>query len=383
MRGAHRIAIAALACLALACGGAPASTEPSPSPSPNAISGRTPDPTGAVATPSPRPATQQVPGELSVVWETTGCTLLETAPTFEHRLVGVGLCQGQSGSRGVAWETENGFEWRRVFETATGVTLRTVSTDGNDGGALIGGWDPAGAPLIWRGDIFDGFEQDEPATMPTEEAAEGVVRAIEWGDGDYLAIGLEGDGETLTPVVWHYEDTGPWIRLEPPPDARELRDVVFDPDSLSYVVAGVTDDYIGAIWRLTNGADWTAPLKMAVGNELQTPTLLDAHTILGTNAVWDEDADGWHFTPLLSGVDAFTGVVLDDGILVFGASSDSNDNPELAVLAAGADRRWRSVEIDPSDKRKLVRSAVLFDDRVIGVGNAVWMGPDEIQAYLE
>ena len=382
MRGLRQLPVALAACLALACGSAPAPATPSPTPS----LVPTPDATAGLATPSPtpQPATQAVPGELTTVWEATGCAVVEVAPTFEKKLISVGRCDAQSGMRSVAWETNNGFEWRRVFETEPDVTLWALSTDGNDGGALIGGWDADSVPQIWRGDVFDGFDQDEPATLPTAEGY-GIVRAIEWGDGDYLAVGLQQEATTLSnaPAVWHYTDTGPWMLIDPPSEALQLDDVVFGPDPLTYTVAGVTADQKAAVWRLTNGTDWSPAIELPAGLEQRDLTLLAADTVLSLNALWEEDEDGqWDYTPLLSGVDAYAGVLLDDGVVVFGSSRDSNDNPEVAILAAGADRRWVAVEVDPSDRRKLIRSALLFDDRVIAAGDAIWMGPDSIDNYL-
>ncbi|HUS22179.1 MAG TPA: hypothetical protein VMZ66_09240 [Aeromicrobium sp.] len=345
---------------------------------------RTPDPTSGPPAPTPQPAAQAVPGELTVVWEATGCGVGAIAPIFEQRLISVGFCDAQSGSRSVVWETRTGFEWRRVFETEPDVTLWALSTDGNTGGALIGGWDANTTPQMWRGDIFDGFDQNEPTTLSTEDGY-AMVRGIEWGDGDYLAIGLEQrQGEERNPpVAWHYTDTGPWTLIAPPPDATELDDVTYGPDPNTYTVGGATNDFKAAIWRLSNGTTWTTAIELPAGLDQAAWTLLDAHTVLGRNALWEENEDGeWQLTQLPSGVDAYTGVLLDDGLLVFGSKPDASDNPEVVVLAAGADRRWGALDIDPSDRRKLIRSAVLFDDRVIAAGDAIWMGPDSIGPYL-
>jgi hypothetical protein len=383
MRGKHGLGIAIAAWLALACSSAPASPSLSPSLAPT--TSQTPDTTAGAPTPTPRPASQQVPGELTVVWETTGCTASDVAPTFELRLVMVGFCRSQSGFRSVAWETDTAFEWRRVFETGEDVNLWTASTDGRDGGALIGGWDASG-PQIWRGDIFEGFEQDEPARLPTDTDG-GLIRGIEWGDGDYLAVGEQSaasEGAAPAPVVWRYRDTGPWEKIDAPPRAQQLDGVMYGPDPLTYTVIGTTDRATAAVWRLTNGTEWSEPIQLPVGQEEPLVELLDAHTVLGLSALWEEDETGeWHYSPLLSGVSAAAGVLLGDGVVVFGSSPDSNNDPEVAVLAAGADRHWQPLDVDPSDRRKQIHDAVVFDDRVVAAGDAVWMGPDEIEAYLE
>jgi hypothetical protein len=369
---------------------------PSATPSPLATASSTfasPEPPHtAPATPTLRPT--PVVSAMQPVWRDDDdddgfCTMNDVA-VVEDGLVAVGRCGRrfqESFGYAVAWHSETGFEWRRVFEVAEeGSALRAVSGDGDGEGAVL-----LGDFQLFRGDQSAGFV-GEQLPNPQRRGSPLLIDIARVGQNLFVLGETYVDG-VGRPAAWiTLSSEGAWQLIDVRPDLANIAPQLFSvvADENAFVIAGA-NPLAPVLLRYDLRSEWGAPdlipmLRPCTDCVGDVTALVDSEAVVVDDSMWWKVGDEWHVHAIgeqAHKIDAgYAALRLEDGFIVTGMRSRSYPQDVVATSTDGA--VWVVTLLNPDAGRRTepsIRAMVEFNGRVIAVGDAVYVGPAKVNDY--
>jgi hypothetical protein len=384
---------------------------PSATPSPVPATPTMHPSTDAPATPPASPKVSPAVTSMQAVWQDDegACTMNDVA-VVDDGLVAVGWC----GSRppleplyGVAWYSETGFEWRRVFQIEWQV-LAAVSPDGDgEGAVLLGGFadlpipqNPE-LPRVFRGDQSAGFEEEQ---LPNPQGAASELIGIARIDQNLFVLGATYVDSERRPAAWiSSSPQDDWRLIDVPtdlaltePDVRGNAQLV-TADETGFVIAGNTP-LVPAVKRYDLSSGWGAPDEIPHVRSCwdcngpgsgQVTALIDSAAVIVDDVFWMKFGDAWSVQATIGERPGefygYAGLRVEDGFIVAGVMEGA-ESP--AVVATSRDGwAWQFARLRPdaappgSDAEPAVYGMVEFGGRVVAVGDAVYVGPANVSDY--
>ena len=406
--------IATLAVLLVSVGlfmrpGGPLAPDSSPSPTSTPLAAPSATPSADAATPTVSPTTSPGVAAMQAVWQDDDgpCTMSDVA-VVDDGLVAVGWCDRRPNKPlyGVAWYSETGFEWRRVFQIEWQV-LAAVSPDGDgEGAVLLGGFADLPVPQnpelprVFRGDQSAGFEEEQ---LPNPQGAASGLIGIARIDQNLFVLGATYvDGERR-PAAWiSSSPQDDWRLIDVPTDLALTEPFGYSgyaqlvtADETGFVIAGNTP-LVPAIKRYDLSSGWGAPDEIfhpgdcwdcgGPGNG-QVTALIDSAAVIVDDVLWMKRGDEWSIEGAIGErlFYGYAGLRVEDGFIV-GGVTEGAESP--AVVATSRDGwAWQFARLHPdaappgSYAEPAVYAMVEFGGRVIAVGDAVYVGPAKVSEY--
>jgi hypothetical protein len=364
-------------------------------------------PTSAPPTPTLRPT--PAAAAMQPVWrdDDSACRMNDVV-IVDDGLIAAGWCFSPELDyrTGVAWHSDTGFEWRRVFEVED-QRLIAVSPDGDGEGAvlLVAPSRPMpGLPRVFRGDQSAGFEAEQ---LPDPQRG-GSPQLVDIARVDrtlFVAGTQFFDGEER-PAAWISSSSqDDWRLIDVPAD---LATVVTRARSINgyanlmvahengFVVAGDTTLGRPALWRYDSATGWAAPDQVPSLSEIgEIAVVLDAETVIldvdqpsspllnRGSELWTK-VDGEWRGHAIGSYEVFAAHRVEDGFIVTGVE---HDGPQRVVLTSGDGMDWDETRLGIGPGRAgtsdpAIYAMVEFGGRVIGVGgNGVYVGPASVSDY--
>ena len=373
----------------LAPGASPSATStplPNPSATPSAES------TDAAATPPPSLAATPAAAAMQPVWrdDDDTCTMNDVA-VVDDGLVAAGWCRDPEARRyGVAWHSDTGLEWRRVFEIVEeGSALVAVSGDGDGGGAVL-----LGAFQLFRGDHSAGFEEEQ-LHNPQRRGSPLLSDIARVGQNLFVVGTQFFDGADGT-AAWISSNSGDdWQLIDGPTDlaltggnAAQLMIA----DENGFVVAGkIREGTFTALWRYALISGWGAADVIPVGSCTDcvgpVTALIDSEAVVVEDSLWMKVGDQWRVHTIGEQQhkidEGYAALRLEDGFIVMGIRGRTYPQDVVATSTDGAE--WSVSLLNPEAGRRTepsIRAMVEFNGRVIAVGDGVFIGPARVSDYV-
>jgi hypothetical protein len=193
-------------------------------------------------------------------------------------------------------------------------------------------------------------------------------------------------------VAWMDSGDGSgWRQIAVPEESLSFTDVLGtgETDEASFLICGevqLAEYYLTAdrVWQLDDDDAWTPALVPARAGAPDggVRRLIDPHTAFSHFDFWTELDGQWQRRGFGLDFQAFAGVRLQDGLLVSGFPEPTLDGNPLGLRVAKFADDWSRVRQVPSHANALIEDFEVFGDVVIGVGDAVYMGPGRVDDYL-
>lgn len=327
----------------------------------------TPEPTASgPATPAPTPS-PLVFDQLTEVWRdaTERCTMFEVELLPELRLITRGVCN----SRAVLWESASGLDWTRLIDRPADTGFMGMVV-GPDGRLLLAVNGPQG-PAIWSGD-----PRGDMAVTTLSSAGNTMVNDIAWNGESFLAVGSHVQEDfSSRGVAWLGQADGiMWREIEVPAEVEFFEVVVGHADTRSFTASG-GDGRRGPItWERDAAGVWS-PAREGISE------FIDPDTALSGDGVWRRRDGSWTKRLIRTNPDmsAASGERLPDGWIVAGWPPGKIGRPFM-VFVARDDGGWRELP-RISGEDPAILDFIHYAGALIGVGDAVWVGPAHARDY--
>jgi hypothetical protein len=199
----------------------------------------------------------------------------------------------------------------------------------------------------------------------------------------FVVVGEEsiaGPGNQTNGATWSSltGGVGSWQEHAGPPDAKSLVDIV--PSNEEYLVAGyLSSDNSPAIW-LYDATGWSGEVTLSGGTPNGSLTLIDDDTAIDASHIWTSLSNGHpviHSLP--SGYTFRSATRLQDGYVALGTSVQGPQNDVIMVSADATN--WNAAADNPDYDKYPMQSIVSSFEGVVGLGRAVFQGPNSIAAF--
>jgi len=381
----------------LAPGASPSSTStplanPSATPSADAAGPTVRPSTDAAATPPASLTATPAAAAMQPVWRADDdtCTMNDVA-VVDDGLVAVGSCRNPEARRyGVAWHSETGFEWRRVFEIYVEV-LVAVSGNGDGGGVVL-----LGEFQLFRGDLSAGFEVEQ-LPNPHGRGSPIPIDIAHVGQNLFVLGETDVDG-VWRPAVWVSSSSeGAWQLINVPDELANIAPDVFlmVADENGFVIAGA-NPVAPVLWRYDLSSEWGVPdlipflrpcTDCSGPGTGEVTALIDSEAAVVDDSLWVKVGDAWHVHTIGEEQhkidDGNAALRLEDGFIVTGIRGRTYPQDVVATSTDGAE--WAVTLLNPDAERRIdptIRAMVEFDGRVIAVGDGVFIGPARVSDYV-
>ncbi len=250
------------------------------------------------------------------------------------------------------------------------MTIYGIAADNIRGGLLMA-VNEDGRPQVWRGDPRDEMMITD---LPVATGQATVEHVASTGEG-YLAVGFEivAAGEWNALAWWADRDATDWQLIDVPPEADYLEQIVGNDSAGTFTASGGLADRGSITWDFDPDGGWS---DMHEG----IAYLIDTQTAFGYSAVWRRPNGPWRERLIRAGrFDAFAAARLSDGWIVAGSAEGIEPHP-FEVLVARDGGPWRELTPIGSDEPEIL-DMTHFAERVLGVGDAVYIGPTSASEY--